>query len=76
MNVQKKTITVTLLIDDSVSDSDMIAYSLEEIAREIDSGDWLGKWEVTSSVPVPDDQVQMECEAIGNDGTFFVREDS
>jgi hypothetical protein len=76
MNIKKITLTVTVLIDDNLSDVEAIGnYSLETIASEIEQGDWLGSWNVDSIDDVPDDKVQEECEALGNDGTFFGSDD-
>lgn len=50
-------------------------YDLEEIAREIDGGDWVGcvQPKVIGKV-VPPEDVQQKLLDVGNDGTFFGEE--
>jgi hypothetical protein len=66
MAIYKTIITVTVL-----STLPLEFDSLEELGREIDSGDSIGNVEVGSHIKLDQDRVNEELLNIGNDGTFF-----
>ena len=69
MNIQKTTITVTILHDatDPISEMD-----LATILREMDSGNLIGTtYSTNSTVNVAPEDVREELLSIGNDGTWF-----
>jgi hypothetical protein len=39
--------------------------------NECDEGEFVGAWGPMTTVNVPDDQVEQELLALGNDGEFF-----
>jgi hypothetical protein len=45
--------------------------SLEDIARQIDEGDWIGTVNMRAPIRVPPENVRPLLLSIGNDGTFF-----
>lgn len=66
--VCKTTFVLTVL---HPAEDNPVSYDLEDVAREIDSGLWIGNVEHVSTVAVPREQVEAELTAIGNDGGFF-----
>ncbi len=68
MNIQKTTITLTVLHPAGERPD---KWGLEQIAYEINDGAWLGRTAHVSTVPVPKKSLRDECLALGNDGTFF-----
>lgn len=69
--IVKTIIQVTVLHEEGTDPNLM---DLEDLAHEIDQGDWLGSTSMVSSEVLPDDCVVAECQALGNDGSFFVLE--
>lgn len=66
--VHKTIMQITILhpFDEAV-DGEPLAY----IAFQIDEGGWLGRSVVVYTTPVPHHEVEAECMALGNDGSFF-----
>jgi len=74
MPIYKTTITVTVFheaYDQQAAETNMAHRELEEVASQIDSGDWIGQTEIGPTVRVPRSKLKSELLAIGNDGTFF-----
>ena len=72
--VRKTIIKVVVLSEETrgaVTPSDC---NLEEIAREMDMGSFLGSWDVESSAILPPDKIEEECAAVNNDGSFFTED--
>jgi hypothetical protein len=67
-NVRKTVLQVTVL---HRPDENVENLSLAQIGREIDAGDFLGSYSVTSCVAVPQEALHEEQLALGNDGSFF-----
>lgn len=67
-NVCKTVIQVTVL---HRPDEKVDEMSLAQIGHEIDEGDFLGSYSVTSCVAVPKEALHEEQLALGNDGSFF-----
>src|SRR3546814_11610561 len=61
---------VTLLMHDSDEDR-LSTMSLARIGEEMDFGDMVGAFAITSADDVPPHALQAELTALGNDGTFF-----
>lgn len=72
MSIRKTVIKLVVLCESDMHPSE---WSLQDIAEGIDTGPMLGQWSVESTDLVPKDRVQEECEALGNDGSFFPEED-
>ncbi|HMM71442.1 MAG TPA: hypothetical protein PKC22_04350 [Rhodocyclaceae bacterium] len=70
MKIRKVTIGVTLLMHDSDEDR-LSTMSLARIGEEMDFGDMVGAFAITSVDDVPPHALQAELTALGNDGTFF-----
>lgn len=66
--IQKTTFVITVLHTD---DERPNAPSIEQLAKALDDGPWIGQMEQKATVPVPAKSVCKELLAIGNDGTFF-----
>lgn len=68
MKIQKSTLTFTFLhpAEDNVSEMEEAA-----ILDECDTGGFVGMWTTIRTEDVPDDQVENELQALGNDGEFF-----
>jgi hypothetical protein len=73
ISVVKTVLEVTVLHEQALN---MDNFSLGQIAGEIEGGDWLGAVRVLSAQPVLDNDLHAQQVALGNDGTFFVRNDS
>lgn len=74
MPVQRVTLAVTLLLEaetPSAAADQVQALNLCEIDRQIDTGDWIGQFEVSGYTQIHPDNVKPALEAMGNDGTFF-----
>ncbi len=67
-NVRKTVIQVTVLHRPCENVENL---SLAQIGHEIDEGDFLGTYSVTSCVAVPQEALHEEQLALGNDGSFF-----
>tara|TARA_R110002110_G_scaffold327978_1_gene539668 strand:- start:133 stop:351 length:219 start_codon:yes stop_codon:yes gene_type:complete len=68
MRVRKTVIRLTLLCD---ACTDLTTRTLESIAAEMDTGDFLGDWDIESTTLVDPAKVESECVALRNDGSFF-----
>jgi len=68
MKIKKTVLTFTVLhpAEDNVAEM-----SPEQIFEECDNGGFVGNWTYGSSVDVPDETVEGELQALGNDGEFF-----
>jgi hypothetical protein len=70
MKIQKSTMTFTFLhpADDPVQEM-----TVEQIFEECETGGFVGSWgaEPMTTEDVPDDEVEEELQALGNDGEFF-----
>ena len=73
--VRKTVIKVVVLSGGNRGDIDPTDCSLEEIAHEMDTGSFLGTWDIESTTVLPSEQIDDECSAVGNDGSFFQDED-
>ena len=72
-NVRKTIIKMVVLSEETgIGPSDC---SLEEIAREMDTGSFLGSWDIEATFILPTHKVEDECSAVGNDGSFFSESD-
>ncbi len=71
MAVCKATVTMTVFFDEDDAPR-FNGATLEAILYQVDEGDWIGS-SIHKSEPkvVPDEELQQELEAIGNDGSFF-----
>lgn len=69
--VRKTVIKLVILSGGCRGDINPTDCSLEEIAREMDTGCFLGSWDIESDEDVPADKVKEECVKLRNDGTFF-----
>lgn len=67
-DIMKTTITLTILHH---KDSDIQNMSLADIVYQIDDGDCIGDAKNVTTEPVPEDKVNDELLAMGNDGSFF-----
>lgn len=69
MKIQKTTFIVTVLhyADDAPTGHE----SMEQVAREMDDGAWIGQFELKRTIDVRPQCVNRELLALGNDGTFF-----
>lgn len=72
MTVYKTIFTITVLSEDSPVHTDA---EIGDVLREMEQGEFLGGVEYTSSVEVPAEAVEAECEAVGNDGSYFMNDD-
>lgn len=68
--LQRTVIAVTVLSRDGYAPA-----SIEQVAHDITTGDFLGSWEVSAvdAIASPAD-VRAACIAVGNDGTYFDEE--
>jgi hypothetical protein len=73
--VRKTVIKVTVLSEESRGGFGPTDCTLEEIAREMDAGCFLGGWDIESSTILPADNIEDECAAVNNDGTFFAEDE-
>ncbi|CAN7783301.1 hypothetical protein LJR175_008311 [Variovorax sp. LjRoot175] len=73
--ILKTVIEVTVLHREGIADGGLDAYSLRQIAHEIEEGDWLGAHEITSVEEVQKELLHGEQLALGNDGSFFSCDD-
>lgn len=66
--IQKSSLTISFLHEaaDNLAD-----WSTEQIIREIDEGQFVGRVSPITTINVPDENVAIELQALGNDGTFF-----
>jgi hypothetical protein len=67
-------VLVTVLVEDDTleqSVNSVQAMSLEQLAREMDEGTFIGTSVISASETIAPDQVEAELLAVGNDGTFF-----
>lgn len=67
-DILKTTITLTVF---HRKDVDIPNMSWPNILYQIDQGESIGSTEIVSTEPVPEDKVNDELIAIGNDGSFF-----
>jgi hypothetical protein len=77
MPVYKATLVVTVLFEapDRLAASSWIGEpSLEELAAEMDRGDYVGTHRETELVEVAPEKIAEELRAVGNDGSFFSTE--
>jgi hypothetical protein len=73
MSIYKHTITVTVLVED---EDDLSYLDLTDIADRMMNDNLIGRWETTACVVVPEEDVEKELIALGNDGTFFGEEEN
>jgi hypothetical protein len=74
MNIRKVTLELTILYDADTAarPQDM---GLAAVIREMDEGDLIGQSRCVSDERVPDEKIEEELFAVGNDGTFFAEKD-
>lgn len=67
--IQKTTFVVTILhyADDAPTGHE----SMEQVAREMEDGAWIGQFELKRTVGVHPRRVNLELLELGNDGSFF-----
>lgn len=68
MKIQKTTMTFTFL---HPAADNLDGWSTDQIFDECDSGGFVGQWGPMKTEDVPDDKVEEELQALGNDGEFF-----
>jgi hypothetical protein len=66
--IVKTTIQLTVL---HPADTSLDGQDILEIVHEMDTGEYLGTWQITNTRSVSPSSVAKECRAVGNDGTFF-----
>lgn len=68
--IREVVLELTLLLEDA--DRDLLdQMSLEQIAREMDEGSFIGTVSIASEAIVPPSNVKEALKALGNDGSFF-----
>lgn len=68
--IRKVVLELTLLLEDAGRDR-IDHLSLEQIAREMDEGSFIGTVTLASDTIVPPSNVKEALKALGNDGSFF-----
>jgi len=68
-NIRKVVIEITVLYEDG--DPKPQDLDLAEMVREMDGGEFIGQSRCISDEPVPNEKIEEELFAVGNDGEFF-----